>query len=455
MTTVAIVGGGITGLTAAFYLQRQNVPVTVYESAAQPGGAIQTTIRDGFLVEHGPNTILESAPEVSALVDDLGLNSRRLYPAPGSKARYLVRDGAMIRLPQSALGGVRTPLLSLRAKLRILAEPFIAKGRVPDEALADFVKRRLGTEVLDYCIDPFVGGVYAGNPERLSVAHGFPKLHALEQTYGSLIKGTILGARARRKRGSRSKTSSPMLSFDAGLGVLIETLAQKLGDSVQLQSLITHMERDGAGWTARTSAGERRKHSAVLLCAPAWRVAAMNIERVQQPDLARLRHVYYPPIARVAVAFPRNRIAHALDGFGVLIPSKEKMHSLGILFSSSLFPNRAPEGYAVLTSFLGGSRWPGVLDTTDKGLVEIAIADMRKLLGVSGSPVFEDVLRVPFAIPQYNIGYGEVKTALGNIEAQAPGVFVSSSFRNGISVADCIVSGKTAAEKLVQYAGHA
>jgi protoporphyrinogen/coproporphyrinogen III oxidase len=455
MTNVAIVGGGITGLTAAFYLQRHHIPVTLYEASPRTGGMIQTTIRDGFLAENGPNTILESAPEIPALVEELGLNSRRLYPAPGSKARYVVRDGRMVRLPQSAMTAIRTPLLSMWAKLRILREPFVPKQVLEDESLAAFVQRRLGKEVLDYCIDPFVGGVYAGDPGRLSVTHAFPKLHALEQTYGSLIGGTILGARARKKRRGGSKTSSPMLTFDRGLGVLVETLQARLGDAVRLQSAVTGVKRQGAGWSVETSTGGSQEHSAVLLCMPAHRVAGMKLDDVQTPDLTPLREVYYPPIARVALAFPKNRIAHALDGFGVLIPSKERMNTLGILFTSSLFPNRAPQGYAVLTAFLGGSRGPDVVNSSDTGLVELALADMRKLAGVSGAPVFEDVVRVPLAIPQYNVGYCQVKSAIERIEAQATGVFVAGSFRNGISVADCIVSGKAASEKVHQYVSHA
>src|SRR5579872_5664060 len=340
MTPVAIVGGGITGLTAAFYLRRQNIPVTLYESSPRTGGMIRTMRRDGFLVEHGPNTILESAPEVAALVSDLELKSWCMYPVAERKARYLVRDGRTLRLPQSALAAARTPLLSLRAKLGVLGEPFVPRGILEDEPLSAFVTRRLGSELLDYLIDPFVGGVYAGDPNSLSVTHAFPKLHQLEQIYGSLIKGALLGARARRKRGGVSKVSAPMLTFDAGLGVLVETLQARLGAAVHLDSVVTGVRQDEPEWTIETSAGASQKHSAVLLCAPAYCVAGITIDGGTRQDLAALREIYYPPVARVAVGFRRDQIAHALDGFGVLIPRKERMNTLGILFSSSLFPNR-------------------------------------------------------------------------------------------------------------------
>jgi len=305
--------------------------------------------------------------------------------------------------------------------------------------------------MLDYLIDPFVGGVYAGDPDRLSVTHAFPKLHALEQTFGSLIKGSILGAMARRKRGVASKVSAPMLTFETGLGVIVEALQTQLRGALNLESVVTAVSRDSGGWTVKTSAGAAHRHSAVLLCAPAYRVAGINIDGVPQPDLAPLREIYYPPVARVAVGFRRDRISHALDGFGVLIPSKEKMNTLGILFSSSLFPNRAPQGYALLTAYLGGSRGRDTVNTSDAGLIELALTDIGKLLGTSGPPVFEDVVRIPRSIPQYNVGYKVVKDAIGKLETQTPGVFIASSYRHGISVADCIVGGRAASEKVQRY----
>jgi oxygen-dependent protoporphyrinogen oxidase len=451
MTPVAIVGAGITGLTAAFYLQTAGIPVTVYEASARAGGVIQTERRDGFLVERGPNTILESAPEVSNLVRDLELTSRCLYPAPGMTARYVARDGRVLALPRSLLTALETPLLSMRAKLRVLGEPFVKRGDGDDEALARFVTRRLGGELLDYMIDPFVGGVYAGDPERLSVAYAFPKLHALEQKWGSLITGTILGARGRKKRGGASKMSARMLTFDGGLSVLVDALQARLNGALQLGSAVTGVKCEGRGWTVETSSGERTKHAAVMLCAPGHGIARMAIDGVERESLSALGRIEYPPIARVALGFRRQQIAHALDGFGALIPKKEKLSTLGILFSSSMFPNRAPEGYTMLTSYLGGARWGGVVDTNDCGLVELALRDIRKLLGAEGAPVFSDVARIPMSIPQYNLGYGAVKAAIERIETRAPGVFLASSYSHGISVADCIVGGKASADRVMGH----
>ena len=454
MTPVAIVGGGITGLTAAYYLQQKNIPVTVYESSARTGGMIQTVASGGFLAEQGPNTILETSAAVSGLVKDLGLTSRRMYPAPGMEARYVVRDGRPVRLPQSAMDAVRTPLLSLRAKIRVLGDLFVRRGVQDDETLSSFVTRRLGCELLDYVIDPFVGGVYAGDPDRLSVHHAFPKLEALEQRYGSLIGGTILGARERKKRHEVPKAKAPMLTFDGGLGVLVNALQSSLGASIRLQTAVTGLRRGQFGWSVDTPAGTS-EHSAVLLCAPAHQVARINMDSERQEELDVLREVYYPPLARVAVGFRSEQIAHGLDGFGILIPQKEKMNSLGILFSSSMFPNRAPAGHMLLTAYLGGSRRSELVHKTDSELVAMALADMRTLLGASGVPVFQNVVRIIRSIPQYNVGYGEVKDTIDHLETESPGLFIAGNYRDGISVADCIQGGVGACGKVTGYLSHA
>lgn len=450
MTSVAIVGAGITGLTAAYYLRKSGIPVAVYEASDHVGGMIQTLRADGYIAEHGPNTILQTSQAVSALIRDLGLTSRCLYAPPGMR-RFVVRGGITMALPDSLLSAARTPLLSPRGKMRVLFEPFVSRGDTEEESLSCFVKRRLGSELLDYIIDPFVGGVYAGDPERLSVRHAFPKLHALERRYGSLIGGAIRGARGRR--GTVSSSSAPMVSFDGGLAVLVETLQSALGDSLRLRSGVQAVTAEGRQWRVATDT-RTHQHSAVLLCAPAHRVARMELGSRRWEDLNALRSVYYPPVARVALGFRRDQIAHPLDGFGVLIPRRESLHSLGILFSSSMFPNRAPEGHALLTAYLGGSRRSGVLDCTDSGLLDLAATDMRKLLGVSGAPVFQNVVRIADAIPQYNVGYGAVKAAIDRLEAALPGVFVAGNYRDGISVADCIKSGAGAGEKLLQYLPH-
>jgi oxygen-dependent protoporphyrinogen oxidase len=218
MKPVAIIGGGITGLTAAFSLKQRGIPVILLEAAHRVGGVIQSVRRNGYLAEFGPNSILETSPVISDLVRDLGLEARRVYSNPAAENRYVVRDKKPVAVPNSAGGFLTTPLFSLPAKLRVLAEPFIRRApNDVEESIAQFVQRRLGREFLDYAIDPLVAGIYAGNPQLLSVSQAFPKLHALEQRYRSLFLGQILGARARKRSGQVSKQDAKKFSFDDGL----------------------------------------------------------------------------------------------------------------------------------------------------------------------------------------------------------------------------------------------
>jgi oxygen-dependent protoporphyrinogen oxidase len=232
MKTVAIIGAGISGLTAAYRLHREKIPVTVYEAAPRVGGPIQSVRRDGYLAECGPNSILETSAQISDLVKDLGLESQRVYANPEAKARFIVRDGKPAAAPTSAGSFLSTPLFSMGAKFRLAAEPFIGRGVQEEERLGDFVRRRLGREFLDYAINPFVGGIYAGDPELLSVQEAFPKLHAVEQKYGSLMLGQFLGARERKKRGEVSKQSAPMFSFVEGLESLPKSIARGRGGAL-------------------------------------------------------------------------------------------------------------------------------------------------------------------------------------------------------------------------------
>src|SRR6478736_4668885 len=236
MKSVAIIGAVITGLTAAFYLKRKGLTVTVYEASGRVGGVIQSLRKNGYLAEFGPNTLLETSPKIAQLVRDVGLQSRRLDPDPQAGARYVVRYGRPIEMPGSPLGFFNTDLFTLKAKFAVLREPFIKPRRDGvEESIAQFVVRRFNQEFLDHAIDALVAGIYAGDPHKLSVTHAFPKLKALEDNYGSMIKGQILGARERTQRGEVAKDRAPKFSFDEGLQVLTDTLAQKLGANVRLK----------------------------------------------------------------------------------------------------------------------------------------------------------------------------------------------------------------------------
>jgi oxygen-dependent protoporphyrinogen oxidase len=453
MNPVAIIGGGITGLTAGFYLQRAGIPVTLYEATGRVGGAIQSLRKDGYLAEFGPNTILETSPKVTQLVKDAGLQSRRLDTDAKADARYVVRYRRPIAMPASPIGFFTTPLFTLGGKLAVLREPFRpVKRDGVEESVADFVRRRLCPEFLDQAIDAMVGGIYAGDPEKLSVQQAFPKLVALEENYGSLIKGQIFGARERKKSGEVSKDRAPKFSFDEGLQVLPDTLRQRLGDSVRLNTSVTRLTQTQDGWAVdfRNAEGVKRaEYSAVLFAGTAFRLAELRVEQAQGLlDLSMFSEIRYPPVASVVLGFRREDVAHPCNGFGMLIPKVEGFKILGTIFSSALFPNRAPAGHLTLTSYIGGERYPELASLPAEQLFEIVQEDLRVLLGVRGKPTFAHMVYWPKAIPQYNMGYGKYRARMAEIEHNVRGFFLAGHYRDGISLGDSIVSGVNVAGKI-------
>jgi oxygen-dependent protoporphyrinogen oxidase len=459
MRSAAIIGAGITGLTAAFYLKRRGVPVTVYEASDRVGGAIQSIRRDGYLAEFGPNTILETSPKVTQLVCDAGLASRRLDPNPKAEARYVVRYQRPIAMPGSPLGFFTTSLFTLRAKLAVLREPFVPRRRDgKEESVAEFVVRRLGQEFLDHAIDALVAGVYAGDPYKLSVPQAFPKLGQLEARYGSLIKGQIFGGRDRKKRGEVAKDRAPKFSFDAGLQVLPDTLREHLGEAVRLNTAVTRLTQTPEGWTLDLREGgrvTRAEHIAVIYAGTAFRLAEMEVQASVPLHLGTFAEIRYPPVASVVLGFRREDVAHPCNGFGMLIPKVEGFKILGTIFSSSLFPNRAPAGHLTLTSYVGGERFPELASLSSDKLFALTCEDLRVLLGVKGEPTFRHSVFYPRAIPQYNVGYGRFRDLMAEIEGKAPGLFLAGHYRDGISLSDTIVSACNVADRAGEFLGSA
>jgi oxygen-dependent protoporphyrinogen oxidase len=452
---IAIIGAGITGLTAAFYLQRKGIPVTVYEASGHVGGVIRSLRQDGYLAEFGPNTVLETSPKISQLIRDAGLESRRLDPDPRAEARYVVRYKRPIAMPNSPLGFLTTGLFTAKAKLAVLREPFVpARRDGQEESIAQFVVRRLGQEFLDQAIDALVGGVYAGDPYKLSVPHAFPKLAQLEAKYGSLIKGQILGARERKKRGEVSKDRAPKFSFDEGLQVLPETLKERLGNSVRVNTVVVKVSQSPDGWGVDFQEKGKEicaEHNAVIYAGTAFRLAELELKTENPLDLAPFAEIRYPPVASVVLGFRREDVAHSCAGFGMLIPKVEGFKILGTIFSSSLFPNRAPAGHLTLTSYIGGERYPELASLPSDKLFALTCEDLRVLLGVCGKPTFQHSVFYPKAIPQYNVGYGRYRQLMTDIETKAPGLFLAGHYRDGVSLSDSIVSGCNVADRVEKY----
>jgi oxygen-dependent protoporphyrinogen oxidase len=446
-----VVGGGISGLTTAFFLQKRGYRVAVLEKDERTGGAIRTEHREGFLIEHGPNSTLETTPVLRELFAALGILDEQVYANDAAKNRYIVRGGVPRALPMSPLAFLKTPLFSLSSKLRLLKEPFIAPAP-PDaeETLAEFVQRRLGQEFLDYAINPFVAGVYAGKPERLSVRSAFPKLYNLEQKYGSLIKGSIKGAKERRNRAETAKVKARLFSFRSGLQTLPDALHKALGAQVFNGSVLEQIElhADGYGVTFRqgnTHRSVRARTLILALPAHAYPQLPLPVPEVVQTALHRIS---YPPVAMVYFGYKQAPESIPLDGFGMLVPEKEQKSILGTIWSSTIFPQRAPAGGLALTTFVGGSRQPELALLPERPLAELVQKDLRSLMHIRRPPDLLVIKRWEKAIPQYETGHDRIIAAVTDWEAAQPGLFVTGNFRGGISVSDCIKHAHELSEKI-------
>jgi oxygen-dependent protoporphyrinogen oxidase len=456
MKRLAIVGAGITGLTAASELAAAGHDVTVFEASDRVGGAIRTIHCDGWLVEAGPNTALLRDASLDPLLARAGLGPELQVANPAAAKRFIVRYGRPNALPANLWQAITTPVFNFRGKLRVLAEPFIRQNRNnPDETLASFARRRVGQEFLDYAVNPFLGGVYACAPEDLCTRHALPRLWRLEQNHGSLVRGTIALMRAKRKSGVRTKTR--LVSFRDGLETLPAALAAKLGSALQLRTEIVGVERVATSWRLtlrRDDANETTTadFDSILFTCGAAALSRLDVDG-RQP-LAALATLPWSSVTSLALGFRRKDVAHPLDGFGMLVPAKENRRILGALFSSTLFPGRAPDGHVLLTVFVGG-RQPEHAALPDAELDALVLGELRELIGVRGEPVFRHCTRVPQAIPRYTVAFGALATAMDAFERDHPGLFIAGNCRTGISLADCMAAGQAAATRIgtVQISG--
>ncbi len=449
-----VAGAGISGLTLAWRLHSSGVNVQVIHREDSPGGAVKTIRKDGWILEAGPNTIVLANTYMQELLNSLGLEDSVMPAAPASSNRYIVRGKKPVPLPAGPVPFMFSKLFTTKAKLRLFKEPFIRPGQNPDESLAAFVERRLGKEFLDYAINPFVAGVYAGNPENLSVRHAFPMLLKLEQKYGSLIKGQFRIKDEDRKPGDIPRSKAPLITFKKGNEELTDTIAQKLSGNIEsvfeIKEVIKTKDAKGCTYRIRSSNGAEAVCRNLILTLPLHALGKIKWTNFDEANPGRIPHVEHPPLAVVHLGYKRSDIEHPLDGFGMLVPEKEKMNILGCLFNSSLFEDRTPgPDLTLLTCFVGGSRNPELVSQNDESVFKLATDDLSVLLGAKGKPVFREITRWPDAIPQYTTSYDAVYEQISSIEQKNQGLYLAGNFRNGISVPDCVRNAWMMADKLM------
>lgn len=444
---VIVVGGGITGLTVGCTLLDEarrleyELDVTVLEAAGEAGGHARTLEENGFLVEAGPNGFLDREPATRELVDALGLGHRLLEARPESKRRYIVRGGRLRKVPDSPLALLTSGALSPAGTLRLLCEPF-APGPPSgvDETVFDFAARRIGREAAELLVDAAVSGISAGDSRQLSVRAQFPLMVEMERDHGGLIKAMI----ARRRAG----ISAPRLfSFDRGLATLTRALVDRLGRRLRLRTAVTAIERDGVAWRVRDRAGSTWVGDHVVL-ANAARAAAGPLQGLDQELSLRLAAIPYSGVNLVALAYREQDLERPLDGYGYLVTRPEGLSTLGVVWESSLFPGRVPEGHALLRVFLGGARRPEAVDLAPGAAVELARRELRSVLGLQAAPTNSWVFRWPAAIAQYTLGHTERVERIRERLTHHQGLHVCGTSYDGVSFNHAIASGQRLARTL-------
>jgi oxygen-dependent protoporphyrinogen oxidase len=441
---ITIIGAGITGLTLAYYLKNKGFNVAVLDKAENVGGVIHTLEKNGFLFETGPNTGVLSNPELAELFEDLE-NVELETANEDSKKRWIMKKNRFRAIPSGLIGGIRTPLFTFKDKLRILGEPWRKPGTDPNESLASMVRRRMGKSFLDYAVDPFISGIYAGDPEKIIPKYALPKLYNLEQEYGSFIKGAIK-KRKEPKTDRDRKATKEVFSAKNGLEHLVKALATEVSqENIFLnckEDVVEPLERGFKTTFTNTESKQVEIISnKVISTIPAHELPNL-LPFVTENQLKPITDLVYAKVVQVVLGYKKwNGIE--LDAFGGLIPKLENKKILGILFPSSIFANRAPKEGALLSVFMGGIRHPEIIDLKDNDLLDIAKEEVDKALNETQNPDMEHVFRYRHAIPQYTITSPERLKAIDEIEQKFPGLILAGNIRDGIGMADRV---KQAAE---------
>jgi oxygen-dependent protoporphyrinogen oxidase len=464
MKQAIIIGGGISGLSTAWLLGRQaqesGIPlqITLLEKETQVGGKIRSVRENGFTCEWGPNGFLDNKPQTLELCRALGIEDRLHRSNDNARKRFIYSEGRLHRLPENGTSFLKSKLLSWPGKLRLAAEPFAAAAPAGlDETLADFARRRLGQEALDKLIGPMVSGIFAGNPETMSLKSCFPRIAELEREYGGLFKAMLRLAKKKRREQAQGKVvasaagpGGTLTSFREGIQFLTDTLRDQLGESVRAGCGALAVTCEAGRYRVETDGCGSLTADLVILAAPAYAAAGMLAPL--DPAMADLlEQIPYASLSVICCGYERERISHPLDGFGYLNARKEGRSTLGTLWDSSMFENRAPDGKVLLRSMAGGACLPGLITIPDGLLLSRVEDDLRLIMGIEAAPSFVRIFRHGQAIPQYIAGHGERLDRLAGLAAGHPGLLLTGNAFRGVGLNDCVASSQRAVDQAMAF----
>lgn len=442
---VLVIGGGVSGLSVAQRLTLKGACVEVWEKEIQPGGKIRSDSHDGYLTERAAAMLLNFRPEVNRFITEAGLNSCK-KPRADTSHRYVVNNGQLVELPMQLGPLLASNVWSTRGKLRMMLEPLIRKGGSEDETVSQFITRRLGREVLDKAMGPYVAGLLASDPDQANARSVLPHLVALEKRFGSIAMGVFVHRVLKRKTGTQTEA----FSFDNGMATLVKSLACSHGVCFRGGRTVTDLSRIGNRWqvTAITSAGERTVTAKqVVMSVPAY--TAASLLRGHSTELAQLlSDIEYASVVLVHTGFDRNTIKHPLDGNGFLTQGNNGTSLNGCMWMSSLFSNHAPSGKALLSNYLGGARHPEAATWGDNRLISETMKTLRPLLGIHGEPEMVHMIRHQRGLPLYHGDYYRRMRQLERLLTQLPGLYVEANYRGGVSVRDRLICAMRSAEQI-------
>ncbi len=446
---VGIIGGGISGISLASKLALmkkagKNLDIILLESSDELGGTMKSVCKDGFVIESGTNGFLDSKPFTTETFKEAGLEKKFVRSNDNARKRFIQRYSKLHQIEVSPKFAT-SKLLSLKGKLRIVWEYFVPQRKdESDETLADFIRRRLGQETLDYMIGPMVSGVFAGDPEKMSIKSCFPVIYNLEKEYGGLIKGFL---KKKNKKGSPAGPSGVLTAYENGMGQALYDLAavaEKNGAEIIKNSPVEKVIKENDKYIVTVTGGKKYEFDLLAVTCPAY-ASAKFLKDVDSELSETLASIPYAPMFVAGLGFNEEDITDYVEGFGYLIPAKEEREILGTLFTSSMFPSQAPKGKRLLRIMAGGDTNHGILNKTDDELVEMCIRNVADILGVVGKPTTVQYFRHEKAIPQYHVGHSKKVEKIESILEKNKGLFLGGNILYGISLNDCTrVSGEIA-----------